>query len=397
MLKYGFAIGASALLLTSAAFAQQPAAPTGAAPAAAPPMSTLSGPAPLQVPNPHYVSIPMTVDVNAPIDKVWARVGKFCDIGEWQGRGGANTCTILSGTDGEFGAVRSVANEVLVGKTKYSYTYAQAPRTGVTYNLYHGTLEAVSLTATATRLNYTLFFDNSMLADAAREADLTNRRTIFTQFLANMKALAEGGTLTPPAPSTAGATAGGPGGVAGNGPGGPGTAPRPPQAPLMSPTPHYVSIPMTITVNAPVDKVWARIGKYCDIGEWGIPGCTIISGTDGEFGAVRSIGNEVLVGETKYSYVYTQPLRITGSYIMYHGTLEARALTPTTTQLNYTLMYDNSSLADDAARETDMNNRRTRFTMMLTNMKTLAEGGTLPPGATGRGPGPGGLPARPGR
>jgi hypothetical protein len=63
---------------------------------------------------------------------------------------------------------------------------------------------------------------------------------------------------------------------------------------------------------------------------------------------------------------------------MYHGTLEARALTPTTTQLHYTLFFDNSNLADDAARETDTNNRRTRFTGMLQNMKILAEGGTLP-------------------
>lgn len=168
-------------------------------------------------------------------------------------------------------------------------------------------------------------------------------------------------------------------------------------APLMNPTPHYVSIPMTIEVNAPVDKVWARIGKYCDIGEWGIPGCTIISGTDGEFGAVRSIGNEVLVGKTQYSYVYTQPARASGGYNMYHGTLEARALTPTTTKINYTLLYDNSSLADDAAREADMNNRRTRFMSMLNNMKTLSEGGTLPPGAVGRGPGPGAPPASPAR
>jgi Polyketide cyclase / dehydrase and lipid transport len=389
MLKTYFAVGASVLLLACTAFAQQTATPMGA-PAAAPPAATRPGPAPLAIPNPHYVSIPMTIDVNAPVDKVWARIGKFCDIGEWQGRGGANTCTILSGTDGDFGAVRSVASEVLVGKTKYSYTYGQAPRTGVPYNLYHGTLEAVPLTATTTRLNYTLFFDNSMLADdAARATDLESRRASFTRYLGNMKILAEGGTLPTPAPRPAGAAAGAPAGAP--------NSPRPAQAPLMSPIPHYVSIPMTVNVNASVDKVWARIGKYCDIGEWGIPGCTIISGTDGEFGVVRSIGNEVLVGKTQYSYIYTQPLRVTGGYIMYHGTLEARALTPTTTQLIYTLLYDNSSLADDAARETDMNNRRTRFTSMLTNMKTLSEGGTLPPGALGRGPGAGTPPAPPGR
>jgi hypothetical protein len=394
MLKTCLAVSTSALLLASAVFAQQPAASVAAPAAAAPAAGARPGPVPLQIPNPHYVSIPMSIDVNAPVDKVWARIGKFCDIGEWGGRGGANTCTILSGTDGDFGAVRSVANEVLVGKTKYSYTYAQGPREGVPYNLYHGTLEAVPLTGTTTLLNYTLFLDNSMLADdAARETDLTNRRTTFTRYLGNMKIIAEGGAVPPPAPRPAGAAAGGPGGAPGGGPAGP----RPAPAPLMSPTPHYVSIPMTIQVNAPVDKVWARIGKYCDIGEWGIPGCTIISGTDGEFGVVRSIGNEVLVGKTKYSYVYTQPLRASGNYIMYHGTLEAQALTPTTTQLNYTLLYDNSSLADDAARETDMNNRRARFTTMLTNMKTLSEGGTLPPGALGRGPGLGAPPASPAR
>ena len=280
---------------------------------------------------------PITVDVNAPVDKVWARVGKFCDYGEWSANGGPNTCKIVSGSDGEFGAIRSVGNEVLAGKTQYSYTYAQAPREGVPYNLYHGTVDAMALTDKTTRVTYTLFFDNSMLADdAARNADIESRRTRFTKSMGNMKILAEGGRLPPPPPRADAGTAGGTPAAA-----------RPAQAALMSPNPHYVSVPMTIEVNAPVDKVWARIGKFCDIGEWGIPGCTLLSGTDGEFGAVRSIGNEVLVGKTKYSYTYTQPLRATGGYIMYNGTLEARAITPATTQINYTLLYDNSAIADD--------------------------------------------------
>ena len=165
---------------------------------------------------------------------------------------------------------------------------------------------------------------------------------------------------------------------------------RPGPAPMQTPTPHYVSIPMTIDVNAPVDKVWARIGKYCDIGEWGIPGCTILSG-DGDYGTVRSIGNEILVAKTKYSYTYTQPVRVGPAYNMYHGTLEARPLTATTTQILYTLLFDNSMLADDAAREADIKNRRTRFTKMLENMKVLSEDGTLPPGAVSA-PRPAGAP-----
>jgi hypothetical protein len=157
--------------------------------------------------------------------------------------------------------------------------------------------------------------------------------------------------------------------------------------------PTYVSIPMEITVNRPAAEVWARVGKYCDIGEWLQFACTIVSGKDGEVGAVRSIANEILVGKTELSYTYTQPVQEGRPYIMYHGTLEARPVTATTSKLVYTLMYDNSTLADDAARERDMTNRRNMFTRALENMKILAEGGTLPPPANkGKGGGKGGAP-----
>lgn len=148
------------------------------------------------VANPTYISIPLEITVNRPAAEVWKRVGKFCDIGEWL----RIPCTITSGKDGEFGAVRSVAGEVLVGKTELSYTYTQTVRAGRPYNLYHGTLEARPVTATTSKLVYTLMFDNSMLADdAAREKDKTQKTAVFTRALENMKILAEGGTL-PPAP-----------------------------------------------------------------------------------------------------------------------------------------------------------------------------------------------------
>jgi hypothetical protein len=161
--------------------------------------------------------------------------------------------------------------------------------------------------------------------------------------------------------------------------------------------PHYVSIPMEITVNKPVADVWKRVGKFCDIGEW-LPqlACTMQSGKDGEFGAVRSLAGgrilEILVAKTEYSYSYAQPVRDGQPYNFYHGTLEARAMTPTTTKLIYTLLLDNSMLADDAARERDIQQRRTNFSGALMNMKILAEGGTLPPPAP-RGGAPGGAPA----
>jgi len=138
---------------------------------------------------------------------------------------------------------------------------------------------------------------------------------------------------------------------------------------------------MEIAVNRPAAEVWKRIGKYCDIAEWlQIPaGCTIISGKDGEFGAVRSVASEVLVGKTELSYTYTQPVKEGRPYNLYHGTLEARPVTATTSKLVYTLFFDNSMLPDDAAREKDLAQRKTRFMQALENMKTLAEGGKLPP------------------
>ena len=167
-------------------------------------------------------------------------------------------------------------------------------------------------------------------------------------------------------------------------------------------TPTYVTIPLEITVNKPAAEVWARVGKYCDIAEWlQVPSCTILSGKDGEVGAVRSIGNEILVGKTELSYTYTQPVREGRPYNMYHGTLEARPVTATTSKLVYTLVFDNSMLADDAARDRDKAQRTAQFTTALQNMKILAEGGTLPPaparGGRGGAGGPGGPPAGPGR
>lgn len=188
--RLGWAAAACALAVSGAA---------GVASAQAPAASRASGPGagPLAIPNPNYVTIVMETDVERPAAEVWARIGGYCGIGEWA----QMACTILSGNDGEVGAVRSVANEILVAKTEFSYTYTQPVREGQPYNLYHGTIEARPVTPTSSKLVYTLFYDNSMLADdAAREADKQRRTTLFTRLLGNMKTLAEGGTLPPREP-----------------------------------------------------------------------------------------------------------------------------------------------------------------------------------------------------
>lgn len=158
-------------------------------------------------------------------------------------------------------------------------------------------------------------------------------------------------------------------------------APAPaPNANIVVENPTYITIPLEIAVDRPAAEVWKRVGKYCDIGEWlQIPGgCKMLSGVEGEVGSVRSVASEVLVGKTELSYTYTQTVRAGRPYNLYHGTLEVRPVTDKTSKLVYTLMYDNSMMADDATREKDKVSRTATFQRAMTNMKTLAEGGKLP-------------------
>jgi hypothetical protein len=165
----------------------------------------------------------------------------------------------------------------------------------------------------------------------------------------------------------------------------PPAAPTGPSSPIVA-NPTYIFIPLEIDVNKPAAEVWKRVGKFCDIGEWFRIPCTITSGKEGEFGSVRSVAGEIMVGKTELSYTYTQTVKANRPYNLYHGTLEARPVTATTSKLVYTLVFDNSMLADDAAREKDRAGKTAQFTQALQNMKILAEGGTLPP-----------APPRPGR
>ena len=184
-IQFRRAAGLCALALTGpwlAAAAQNAAAPVDD-------LSVLVG-------KPTFASIVMEVDVNRSAKEVWARVGKFCDIRKWAQR----ECTMLSGAEGELGGIRSISTEVMVGRTELSYTYTVPPRTDRPYNHYHATLEARPVTATTSKLIYSLVFDNAVHPDAAaRQKYATQMRTAFTRFLNNMKILAEGGTLPPPA------------------------------------------------------------------------------------------------------------------------------------------------------------------------------------------------------
>jgi hypothetical protein len=142
--------------------------------------------------------------------------------------------------------------------------------------------------------------------------------------------------------------------------------------------PEYTTIELTIDIAKPAKEVWAKVGGYCDISQWlNNVDCAITSG-DGGMGTVRVLAGgrvtEILVAQTELSYGYTQPAREGQFYNLYHGFMEARPVTPTTTRMLYTLMYDISDKADQAAKDADIARRRGMFETALKNMKALAEG-----------------------
>jgi hypothetical protein len=139
---------------------------------------------------------------------------------------------------------------------------------------------------------------------------------------------------------------------------------------------EYVTIEMEADVNASAQDLWAAVGGYCDIAEWGGLDCEITSG-DGGIGTVRALAGgrivEILVGQTELSYGYAQPIVEGQFYNLYHGFMEARPVTADTSKLVYTLVYDVSNLADQAAKDADMARRRTMFEGFLQTMKETAE------------------------
>jgi hypothetical protein len=141
--------------------------------------------------DPQYTTIKMEIDVARPAAAVWARVGGYCDISKWLDV----DCMIKSG-DGGIGTVRLLrggqVTEILVGKTDLSYGYTQPVREGQFYILYHGFVEAKPVTAQSSKLLYTLMYDISDKPDqAARQADIAQRRARFEGALKKMKELSE--------------------------------------------------------------------------------------------------------------------------------------------------------------------------------------------------------------
>jgi hypothetical protein len=140
--------------------------------------------------------------------------------------------------------------------------------------------------------------------------------------------------------------------------------------------PEYATVRVEIDVARPAKEVWAKVGGYCDITAWLGLKCKVTSGNGG-IGTVRDLDNgrvlEILVAQTELSYGYTQPVKEGSFYNLYHGFMEARPVTATTSKILYTLLLDVSNKADKAAKDADLAARRTRFEGALKKMKEIAE------------------------
>jgi len=138
---------------------------------------------------------------------------------------------------------------------------------------------------------------------------------------------------------------------------------------------------MEITVNKPAADVWAKVGGWCDISKWitptgGVP-CEVTS-SHSDVGSVRVIAGrvtEIMTAKSELGYGYTQPAVEGKWYNTYHGFLEVRPVSATTSKIVYTLMLDVADKADQAAKDADVAGRKKQFEGALGNMKKLAEAG----------------------
>jgi hypothetical protein len=140
--------------------------------------------------------------------------------------------------------------------------------------------------------------------------------------------------------------------------------------------PEYRTVKLEIDIARPAHEAWAKVGGYCDIAKWLKLDCAITEG-DGEVGTVRALAGgrvlEILVGKTDLSYGYAQPAKPGEFYNLYHGFMEAKPVTDSTSKIVYTLVWDVSDKPDAEAKDKDVATRKALFENALKNIKRVAE------------------------
>ena len=136
-----------------------------------------------------WIAVSNSVEVNAPADVVWHRIGGYCAISEWM----KVSCRYVSG-HGKPGTVRALmggsTTEVMVAKTRHSYTYWQN-KGNMAPAMFHGTLFAEPEGASKTILSYTLVYNQDGLPAARRDFEHKRLQGRFRELLGVMKKLSE--------------------------------------------------------------------------------------------------------------------------------------------------------------------------------------------------------------
>jgi hypothetical protein len=131
----------------------------------------------------------------------------------------------------------------------------------------------------------------------------------------------------------------------------------------------WITLTFTAELNKNADIAWERAlgNDWCGIAKFlEIQSCAINSGK-GELGSLRTINGTIVenvVARTKYSYTYAQPFHPS----FYHGTMEVMPLTPTSSRLVYTLIWNQVGVGDAAAQTASREGRRTRFRAAVDKM-----------------------------
>ena len=131
----------------------------------------------------------------------------------------------------------------------------------------------------------------------------------------------------------------------------------------------------SMEIKAPVEKVWGVIGGYCEMPRVMKASCSYTQGTGG-LGTIRLMngsGEALKVGEGHYNYSF---FYTAGPHNepRYHGNLELAASADNkTTNLIYTLIYDQSVFASDAERAAQKAVNDDSFGRHFNPVKVLAE------------------------
>lgn len=137
----------------------------------------------------------------------------------------------------------------------------------------------------------------------------------------------------------------------------------------------FVVVRKKIEVERTAAEVWDVVGDFCSIRDWMKRPCQITTGAlDNDAGAVRRIGEieEVMIARGPTSYSYWLSVGPAGAAHNF-GTVDVRQGQGRRSTIIYTIVYDQSGLAGDAAKAEKHKWFDDLFQGAVEGMKTLAE------------------------